>query len=119
MPAGLRKIGRLFAMEWGTILQYRSDLILWTVGEAAVPLISLAIWFAVARQSTTFAFTPNDTIVYYLLIILVRMLTNAWNGYFFSQEILTGELVRFLIRPMSVFWHHITNNITEKLIKLP
>lgn len=101
------------------MLQYRSDMVLWTLGEAAVPLISLAIWYTVAKTSTNFAFTPSETVVYYVLIILVRILTDAWNGFFFSRQILNGELVQFLLRPLSVFWHHISENIMEKVLKLP
>lgn len=115
----MHKLVRLFSLEWSTILQYRSDMILWTLGEAAVPLIALAVWYAVSQSAAHFAFSPAETIVYYVLIVLVRILTNAWNGFFFSRQILNGELVQFLLRPLSVFWHHVSNNITEKLLKLP
>lgn len=115
----MHKLLRLFGMEWSQAFQYRTDMVLWTLGEAAIPLISLAIWYSVSKSSENFAFTPNETIIYYVLVILVSILTNAWNGFFVARQILNGELVQFLLRPLSVFWYHISNNITEKLLKLP
>lgn len=113
----MHKIGRLFALEWSRLLQYRADLLMWMASEAAIPLVSLAIWYTVA-QSNTGPLTTVDTFTYYIVIMFVIIVTNAWNGYFMARSILNGDIIQYLVRPVSPFWSHIANNLIEKAMKL-
>lgn len=117
MPKLLRKIVRVFSMNWSQLLQYRSDVIVWTITEAITPLIALAIWFTVAQNQSS-ALSPQDAITYYVLSMIVITGTNSWVSYFLTDDILTGTLVQSLIRPLSVFWHHAVDNIVTKAIRL-
>lgn len=104
-------------MELRSIIQYRVDTILWTLSDTLTPLISLAIWYTVALSGQQ-VFSAREVLTYYVMIMFVTFFTAAWNGHFFAQEILTGTLAQYLVRPISIFWKHIINNITEKIIKL-
>ncbi len=117
MRKQLRKIGRMFIVNWSNILQFRGDIFLWTLTEAITPLIALAIWFTVASYQQT-TISPRDTLTYYVLSIIVITATNAWTSHFLTQEILDGQLVKYLTRPISVFWEHITDNIDVKIMRL-
>jgi len=116
MPS-LAAIQRLFAMEWSSMLQYRLDLILWTASEAAIPLVSLAIWYTVAATSPSGP-GQQEVLTYYIFVMFVMIITNAWGGFFLSREILEGEIVQYLTRPVSIFWKYAANNVSEKIIKL-
>ena len=113
----MRKIARLFAMEWSRMLQYRVETAMWIMAEAMSPLIALAVWYNVAQNSTG-VLTPPEVLTYYVLAIFTQIVVNAWGGFFLSQEILNGDIVKYLVRPFSPFWPHIVNNIVEKIIKL-
>lgn len=104
-------------MTWGQLLAYRADVLIWTFVEAMTPLVTLAIWFSVAA-SGQFVFTQQETLTYYILIFFVRSTTRSWVSFFLAQEILTGEIVKYLVRPISVFWEHIADNLTVKLLRL-
>lgn len=112
----LKKIGRLGAINWSTTLQYRADMILWLLADAATPLISMAVWYTVAKSATQGP-TPQQTLNYYILIILVAIATSSWVGFFLSQEILNGTIVQRLIKPISPFWGFITSNLAEKVFR--
>lgn len=99
------------------MLQYRGDVILWTITEAITPLIALAIWLNVTRNQSG-NITSQDTLTYYILIMLIITATNSWVSYFLTDEILNGELVKFLIRPLSVFWQYIADSIIVKSVRL-
>lgn len=114
----MHKLLRLLHMEWSANLQYRTDILLWTISETMTPLIALAIWYAVATYSTKAVVSQGDILTYYLLVFFTFVLTNVWNGFFFSREILNGEISNYLLRPISVFWHHFLQNVGEKVIKL-
>lgn len=113
----MHKVARLFVMQWSRLLQYRLDIFLWMMVEAITPLVSLAIWYRVAQQRSG-PLTDTETLTYYILVMFVFVITNSWNGFFFAREILNGEIVRYLTRPISLFWGYISENIAEKTIKL-
>lgn len=117
MPSIFRKIGRVFLIQWSETIQYRGDILLWTLAEAMTPLVSLAIWYKVASSSHT-AFTPQDALTYYIIIMFIRSFSNAWNGYTLAEQIQKGEIVRYLVRPLSVLWVHVAENITIKIVRL-
>lgn len=117
MPNLPRKLGRLFLLQWSDVLQYRLDLILWVLSDAVTPLVSMAVWYAVA-SSAALPLSPRDTLTYFVMVSVVVTFTSAWGGYFLSRDILTGDIVRFLIRPISIFWHIVINNLAEKTFKL-
>lgn len=116
MP-NIRAILRLFTMLVGVNLSYRFDILIWTLAEVSLPAVALAIWYAAARQNAI-AISPQDTITYFLFIMFVRSATNTWVGFFLAREILTGEVVKFLVRPISVFWEQIADNLTVKILRL-
>lgn len=111
------KIARLFALEWSRLLQYRADLLMWMAAESAIPLVSLAIWYTVARSQSS-PLSATDTFTYYVIIMFVIIATNAWNGFFLARSILNGEIIQYLTRPISPFWPQIANNLMEKALKL-
>lgn len=113
----LKKIWRLMAVNWSVTIQYRGDLLLWMMTEAVTPLISLAIWYTVAATSTR-GLSPQETFTYYILVMFVVTITGAWSGFFTAREILEGEIVKRLIKPVSVFWSFSLQNMGEKIMKL-
>ncbi len=113
----MHKLLRLLQMEWSASLQYRADIVLWTISETMTPLIALAIWYAVAKYSDNNV-SQSEILTYYVLVFFTFVITNVWNGFFFAREILNGDIVNYLLRPLSVFWHHFLQNVGEKSIKL-
>lgn len=112
-----KKILRLFAMEWSRVLEYRVDIIAWSLAEASIPLVSLALWYNVSLQSSS-GLSPRDTLTYFLLVIFIKIFTDAWNGFFISWKILHGDIIKYLIRPIPMIWNDLVNNIVEKSLKL-
>lgn len=113
----LRKTWRITAATWSFNLAYRGDVILWTIADAITPLIALGVWYTVSVQGQT-SLTPRDTLTYYILTMLVLTSTNAWIGYYLTQEILYGSLARKLIRPIGIFWEYIADNLVVKTTRL-
>ncbi len=117
MTSFAQKIFRLTSMEWSKLLQYRADITLWTLAVTISPLVSMALWYAVAMSSGD-AKNAHITLVYYIFVSFLGTATLAWSGYYIAQEILTGEIAKHLLKPFSLFWGHIVTNIVEKLLRL-
>lgn len=112
----LIKVNRVFIMEWNRAILHRTDAILWMMAESIIPLISLALWLTVSQNSSS-APAPRDVLTYYLIVIIIKLVTDVWNGVFLANTILNGEIVTKLIRPFAVIWYDIANNVVEKLLK--
>jgi len=82
----------------------------------ATPLISLAIWYTIARSNANLI--PRDILTYYILVILIRLITSSWRGYYLIQQILNGTIVKYLIRPPAIYWDFLVNNLTNKIFQL-
>lgn len=104
-------------MEWSTTIQYRLDLLMWMMADLATPILSLAIWYSVSQSSTS-ALTSQEVLSYYILVMLVSTFTMTWRGFIRSWDILNGDIVKHLIRPVGVFWHDIMNTLAENSFKL-
>jgi ABC-2 type transport system permease protein len=113
----MRALRRLFILSWSQTLQYRADLFIWLVAITATPLLSLAIWYATAKSGIS-PLGPEAILTYYLLIMVVRVATASWRGFQIIQEILNGEIVRYLIRPPAMLWEFVTSNLTAKILQI-
>lgn len=99
------------------MLQYRIDMLLWTVASVSSALVAMAIWYTVAAESGQVTLA-HATLVYYIFVSFLTTVTVAWAGFFMAQDILTGDIVKYLLRPFSAFWFHVVNNIVEKTVRL-
>jgi ABC-2 type transport system permease protein len=113
----MHKLLRIFLIQWSTMLQYRANIVLWLISEIMPPLIAMAIWYKIA-QSGTSETSPQEIRAYYIFVIFVSLVTQAWTGFFLAREILDGQIAQDLTRPLSVFWRHIANHVAEKIFKL-
>lgn len=116
MPS-MRIIKRLFVVVWSELLQYRGDLVVWTLAIAITPLVSLAIWYTVATANQINQ-SPRDMVTYYVMVTLLGIATASWQGFELIQGILTGSIVRYLIRPVSIFWEYSISTIVTKSFQL-
>lgn len=113
----MNKLVRMFIIQWSTLLQYRANIVLWLISEIMPPLIAMIIWYRVAQAAPEQA-RPSDILAYYIFVIVVSLVTQAWTGFFLAREILDGQIAQDLMRPLSLFWRHIMNHLAEKLLKL-
>jgi ABC-2 type transport system permease protein len=111
-----RQLTRLFILDWSLLLAYRGEILLWLMAVTATPLLSLAIWYQVAKSSGPSL--QQEILTYYLLLIVVRSASTSWRGYELIREILNGHVISYLIRPPVIFWEFVTEFLTTKVLFL-
>lgn len=111
------KYYRILATDFSRTLQYRADAFLWMLAEAAIPLVAMFIWLAVSAGSASGP-AAQDVLTYYIAVIFIKLMTDAWNGAFMARDILEGEIAQDLVRPLPVVMKYIANNLTEKIVKI-
>jgi ABC-2 type transport system permease protein len=93
---------------------YRAEMVVWML-TMTMPLVSLALWSAVAETAPVGRFTQGKLAAYFLGTLLVRQLTSSWLVWKMNGEIRSGTLARRLLKPI----HPLVAYSAENLSALP
>jgi ABC-2 type transport system permease protein len=93
---------------------YRAEMLVWML-TTTMPLVSLALWSAVAASGPVGRFTQARFASYFLASLVVRQVTGSWLVWEMNQEIRTGTLSRRLLQPV----HPLVTYSAENLSALP
>jgi ABC-2 type transport system permease protein len=80
-----------------------------------MPLVSLALWSAVAAVEPVGRFTQRGFAAYFLATLVVRQLTSSWLVWELNQDIRSGAFSRRLLKPI----HPLIAYSAENLAALP
>ncbi len=113
---GLRAYPALLRIGFSEAVAYRAELFVWML-TTTMPLVSMALWSAVAQGQRIGPeqFSSADFVAYFLLALIVRMLTGSWVLWQMNQEIRDGTLSQRLLRPV----HPLLAYSAENLAALP
>lgn len=120
MKASLNKTRVLLEVWFAYMSAYRAEIVIWILS-GSLPLIMMAVWIGKANteNGTVNGFTPSDFATYFLAAWLTQQLAVAWVSWELDYQIRLGELSAKLLRPFDVMWEHVTQHITERLVRLP
>jgi len=114
----LRVLARLIAINIGVSLIYRAELVLFTLANLTIPLISLMIWHAALRGGARLPVDEHYLGTYFVVLGLVTMLTSSWMMGELAGDIRLGVLSSWLVRPSAAWLRYVANNLAEKILKL-
>jgi len=98
-------------------LAYRAESFLWMV-TLTMPLVMLVLWRSVAEDGTFHGYTPEDFNIYYLAVLVATLLTGCNSVWEVSEDIRTGGLSFWLMRPMHPFTHYVAVTFAELGLRL-
>lgn len=104
LPLILRAYPTLLRIGVLEAVAYRAELIVWML-TMTMPLVSLVLWSSAAAGTTLGAerLSGADLTAYFLLTLLVRMITSSWVLWQITEDIRTGSLAQRLLKPISPF----------------
>ena len=96
--------------NWVQALEYRANALVGVIAIISGLFIEYQIWqliFEAKGYTTVKNFEFNELIVFIFLSIIIGQLKSSWHS---SGEMIrairTGEINKYLIRPVSYFWYH-------------
>ncbi|HVY49889.1 MAG TPA: hypothetical protein VHB21_28535, partial [Minicystis sp.] len=104
----------LLRVGFAEAVAYRAEMVVWLL-TTTMPLVSLALWSAVADAGPVGRFDQRRFGAYFLATLLVRQLTGSWLVWELNQEIRTGTLSQRLLKPI----HPLVAYSAENLAALP
>jgi ABC-2 type transport system permease protein len=110
-----------FKTTLATMFAYRASLLIWTIGQVLEPLVYLIVWSIVSNASggSIGDYTTSQFAAYFILLMLVNLVTYTWIMYEFEYNIREGALSFALLKPVHPIHSHIADNISSKLITTP
>ncbi len=101
----LRALPTLLRIGVAETVAYRGEFIVWML-TTTMPLVMLALWTAVARETPIPGFGAGELTSYYLATLIVRQLTGNWIVWELNYEIRLGTLSMRLLRPLHPLWQY-------------
>jgi ABC-2 type transport system permease protein len=114
LRAAARAYPQLLRTGFAGAVAYRAEFLIWMFS-TNMPLVMLAIWAAVARSGPVGSYTQRGFTAYYLITLLVRVLTGSWVVWEMTMEIRSGTLALRLLRPL----HPLLAYSAENLAAVP
>jgi ABC-2 type transport system permease protein len=90
---------------------YRAEMLVWML-TTTMPLVSLALWSAVAADAPVGGFTPRRFSAYFLATLVVRQLTGSWLVWALNYEIRHGSLSQKLLKPIHPLVTYTADNLS-------
>jgi ABC-2 type transport system permease protein len=78
---------------------YRAEMLIWML-TMTMPLVSLALWSAVAAGAPVGRFGQKEFAAYFLATLVVRQLSGSWVVWELIQDIKSGTLSARLLKPI-------------------
>jgi len=110
----LRAYPTLLRVGFAGAVAYRAEMLVWMLS-MTMPLVSLALWSAVAAMAPVGRFTQRDFVAYFLATVVVRQLSGSWVVWELIQEIKSGTLASRLLKPI----HPLLAYSAENLAAIP
>ena len=95
----VRAFPTLLRVGLASAVAYRAEMIVWML-TTTMPLVSLALWSAVAAQGPVGRFTAERFGAYFLATLVIRQLTGSWLVWELNMEIRSGTLSQRLLKPL-------------------
>lgn len=114
LARALRAYPTLLRVGLAEAVAYRAEMLVWML-TTTMPLVSLALWSAVAAEAPVGRFTQARFGAYFLATLVVRQLTGSWLVWSLNQEIKSGTLSQRLLRPI----HPLVSYSAENLSAVP
>jgi ABC-2 type transport system permease protein len=107
-------IGTLTRIRFAEVVAWRTEFLLWLM-TLTMPLIMLVFWRAVTRDGAFAGYATADVTAYFMAVLVVALVTECNMVWNLNEDIRTGGLSYWLIRPV----HPLVNNVSITLAELP
>jgi ABC-2 type transport system permease protein len=112
----LKKYLALLHRSLGAMLEYRVGILIWMLVNV-MPLVMLAVWYSLSEGGPIAGYTQNDFVSYYLLLTLMRQLTNVWVIWELDYEIRHGDLSIKLLQPINPIHSYMASHLADKVFR--
>jgi ABC-2 type transport system permease protein len=113
----VRALPTLLRVGFAEAVAYRAEFLVWLLS-TNMPLVMLALWSAAARDGPVGRYGTAQFTAYFLVALVVRLLTGAWVIWELNFEIRQGTLAFRLLRPVHPLIAYASENLAAVPLRL-
>ncbi|HWL93901.1 MAG TPA: ABC-2 family transporter protein [Phycisphaerae bacterium] len=121
MNLPMRALAAHFRAHLAVMMQYRGEVLLWSVWGVISPAVLYAMWSAAASGSSSGVIAGYDQAsfaAYFLMMMIVGHVTAAWDVYEMGYLVRSGSMSAQLLKPVLPMWQSIGANMAYKVVTL-
>lgn len=111
---------QVFKISFQQEFAYRLSFVLWRVRNVLQILVVFFLWDTVFtfRESTLFGYDRDKILTYVFGLIIIRAFVLSARAQDVSGEIARGEIINYLLKPVSYFKYWLTRDFSSKALNL-
>jgi len=95
---------------FASAIAYRAEFVVWFLS-TNMPLVMWLLFSTVAEEAPVGRYGPKEFGAYFLVTLIVRMLTGVWVAWMLNDEVRQGLLAQRLLRPIHPFFAYAAENL--------
>ncbi len=104
---------------WDEMLTYRLNFTMWRVRNVFQLLTIYFLWYALIPQNSSFAgYTRAEMLTYILATVLASAIVTSTQTGNIGDEINSGDLSNFLLRPINMFKYWLAKDFGDKAMNI-
>src|SRR3989344_1728741 len=113
------KYWEIFKVAWQQNLIYRLNFVLWRVRSVLqLLLVYFILWTVFQSQKEIFGYTTTTIITYILVAALIRAIVLSTRVTDLINEINSGSIVNFMIKPLGFIRYFLARDVADKLFNI-
>lgn len=114
-----KKYFRIFELSWESGFAYRLSFVMWRFRTILQCISAYFIWLAILQsQSNPFGYTSAQLFTYVLGSNVLRSVVFSGRSIEAQNEISSGDLNNYLVKPLSYFRYLLSRDIADKLLNI-
>jgi ABC-2 type transport system permease protein len=119
MKTRLSKYIQIVKTSWANGFVYRFNFIMWRVRSVIQLLVVYFLWLAIFKEGGTIASYDKQTMLTYILgTAVLRSFVLGSRSIDIGQEIASGDLSNYLIKPLNYFANWLSRDFADKALNL-
>jgi ABC-2 type transport system permease protein len=107
----------LLRVGFAGAIAYRAEMIIWFL-TTTMPLIMLALWTSAAADGPIGGFGQPELVTYFASALVVRHLSASWVVWELNNDVRTGTLSMYLLRPLDPIWFYASENLAAVPLRI-
>lgn len=112
----MKKYWQVFKTSVQLLIMYRINFVMWRFRNVSSFLMMYFLWYsATSSQTLTFGYTQNSMLTYVFAVAIVRAFVLSSRTVDIADDISTGNLSMYLLRPVNYITYYFTQDVADKL----
>lgn len=110
---------QIFSVTFSEYFAYRLNFVLWRLRSFFGLIIRYYLWLAVYESTNhLFGYSESQMLTYVLLSTIISGFVLSTRTPDIAGQILNGDVINFLLKPLSFFGYFLTRDVVDKLLNV-